>query len=144
MAAKKSRSAKPWRKGLRIIEGLERLSCQVIDKEIRDRKPSETLLIDMLGMAVPLWMLDYEKISDEDRARLLKELNESDFAYRMQYVLHKGPKEGDTKDAFNDLAKCIALLSFCPGGVKTFGMHFEWKPKVVAVSKEESAESGKR
>jgi hypothetical protein len=34
---------------------------------------------------------------------------------------------GESAKAFNALARGIAALSFAPGGVTTFGMHFEAK-----------------
>jgi hypothetical protein len=35
-----------------------------------------------------------------------------------------GGKRGEAAKAFNVLAEGLALLSFCPGGVKFAGMHF--------------------
>lgn len=80
-----------------------------------------------LSCAVPLWMFHYQRAGPQVRESDLKELQDSDFALRMQYVLVKGPKEGDTARAFNDLAKAIALMSFCPGGVCAFGQRYQWK-----------------
>lgn len=40
-------------------------------------------------------------------------------------LIHRIP--GKTADGFNALAEIIARLAFCPGGVKTFGMHFEYE-----------------
>ena len=42
-------------------------------------------------------------------------------------ILFKAKKKGESAKAFNALAKGIAALSFVPGGVKIFGMHFESK-----------------
>lgn len=53
----------------------------------------------------------------------------NDFCLRLEYVLHKGPKEGDSAKAFNDLAAAIALLSFCPEGVTCFGTKYQWQDK---------------
>ncbi len=78
-----------------------------------------------LDAAVPLWIHQFRSLSDEEYATTLAELNASDFAARMEFLLHK--KEGETAKAFNDLAKGIALLSFCPGGVTCFGRHWETK-----------------
>jgi hypothetical protein len=81
----------------------------------------------MLDATVPLWIETIKSLTPEQRLERITELNSDglDFCLRMEYVLHKGPKEGDTAKAFNDLAKAIALLSFCPGGVHSFGRHWE-------------------
>jgi hypothetical protein len=79
-----------------------------------------------LSAAVPLWQHQYKDLSFDERQRLIEEVGANDFCLRMEYVLHRGPKKGDTARAFNDLAKSIALLSFFPGGVKLFGMKWEY------------------
>lgn len=78
-----------------------------------------------LGAAVPLWMLNFQDVPYDDLQERFKELDKSNFCYRLEHVLHKGPKEGDSAKAFNDLAKSIAFMSFCPGGVSAFGNHWE-------------------
>ena len=95
----------------------------------RDHGGEGDSLASMLGCAVPLWMFIYRQQGPEARQRELERLNdpENDFYLRLEYVLHKGPKPGDTAKAFNDLAKAIALLSFCPGGVCVFGQRFQWR-----------------
>jgi hypothetical protein len=80
----------------------------------------------VLDAAIPLWIHKFRSLSEEERACMLDDLNKSDFSLRMEYLLHRGPK-GETAEAFNDLAKGIALLSFCPGGVTCFGRHWETK-----------------
>ena len=42
-------------------------------------------------------------------------------------VLQFGGKKGGAADAFNELAKGLAVLSFSPGGVKFAGLHFQAK-----------------
>lgn len=39
--------------------------------------------------------------------------------------LFPGQKNISTADVFNVMAKAIAIQSFCPGGIKIFGMEFE-------------------
>ena len=80
----------------------------------------------VLDAAIPLWIHQFRSLPEEERAVMLDDLNKSDFAARMEYLLHRGPKD-ETAKAFNDLAKGIALLSFCPGGVTCFGRHWETK-----------------
>lgn len=42
-------------------------------------------------------------------------------------LLFKGKetKDGEVADAFNKLARGIAILSYCPGGITIFNEHFE-------------------
>ena len=93
----------------------------------RDWQGEGKLLPDMLQVAVPLWMHRLNEAGPDGREQeLLRLQNETDFCQRLEYVLHKGPKKGDTARAFNDLAELIALLSFYPGGVKCFGVCWCW------------------
>jgi hypothetical protein len=79
----------------------------------------------MLDAAVPLWVFEFQKLTVDERQEKIKECEKDDLCLRLEYVLHRGPKEGDSARAFNDLAKAIALLSFCPGGVNAFGRHWD-------------------
>lgn len=80
------------------------------------------MLATCLDAAVPLWIEQFRKLPEEEWQRMLDEINK-DFSAKMEYVIHR--KEGETAQAFNDLARAIALLSFCPGGVTCFGQHWE-------------------
>lgn len=82
------------------------------------------LLCDTLSLAVPMWQ---DKIVKEawTTDRVVEETRRC-----AQIVAEKGDViqfkvKGETAKAFNALAEGIALLSFVPGGVRTFGMHFE-------------------
>ena len=81
----------------------------------------------MLDAAVPLWQWEYRKLSWDERMGILREIEGSDLCLRMEYLLHRGPKKGDSARAFNDLAKAAAILSFVPGGVRLFGRRWEMK-----------------
>lgn len=83
------------------------------------------LLPDMLMIAVPLWVDRYLPLSFDERQKLINEINQSDFCYRMEHLLHK--TEGKTAQAFNDLARSLALLSFVPGGITFMGTKWETK-----------------
>jgi hypothetical protein len=86
---------------------------------------SETLALlqGSLSVAVPLWVdrirpnLDEERKHAPDLAQFIGEHGD--------IILFKSNKKGESADAFNKLARAIALLSFSPGGVTTFGLHFE-------------------
>jgi hypothetical protein len=82
------------------------------------------LLTITLSAAVPLWI---ERLKEQPWDAVQARAREC-----AQIVVEKGDiiqfrskKKGETAAAFNALAEGIAALSFVPGGVKAFGMHFE-------------------
>ncbi len=48
-------------------------------------------------------------------------------------LLFLSKKQGETAKLFNRTARMIALLSYVPGGVETFGMRFDASSKPVEV-----------
>jgi len=86
-----------------------------------------SLLETTLDAAVPLWIHQFRDLPEEERMEMIGEISPG-FAERMEYLIHK--KEGETADAFNDLARAIALMSFLPGGVTCFGRHWETKSEL--------------
>jgi len=87
-------------------------------------KEQDKLLLNILEMAVPLWVLEYKNknISSKETQDEIKEI--------VSFLGEHGDalffKQKDlTKDAFNKLAKGIAILSFAPGGVDLFGKHWD-------------------
>lgn len=93
--------------------------------------PEGSYLPTALSAAIPLWQHHYKDLSFEERQSVVAEIMRDDFCLRLEYVLHKGPKAGDTARAFTDLARAIALLSFSPGGVRAFGVHWEYSRKLL-------------
>lgn len=79
-----------------------------------------------LSMAVPLWahklsQRPIEDIFNHDELEALAErllIAGEALIYRV---------EGKTADGFNALAEIIARLAFCPGGVRCFGMHWQYE-----------------
>jgi len=105
-----------------------RIRLQVEDWCGEDYKGEGQLLPTMLELAVPLWMQEFRDAGSDYRQQELRRLlDEPDFTQRLEYVLHKGPKKGDSAKAFNSLAKLIALLSFFPGGIRCFGRRYQWE-----------------
>lgn len=83
---------------------------------------AEELLKLMLPAAVPLWISELKGLPWPEITKLAAEAS--------QYIAEHGDAlmyktKGTTAKAFNQLAKGIAALSFVPGGVKIFGLHFE-------------------
>jgi hypothetical protein len=83
-----------------------------------------SLLGTALAAAVPLWIVQLKDVPFEERQRRASECADV-VAFRGDIILFKGAQKGETARAFNALAEGIAHLSFAPGGVKTFGQHFE-------------------
>jgi hypothetical protein len=79
-------------------------------------------LPDALQAAVPLWQLQFMHLTFDERSEIAKEssrvLMETGEAFLVRI-------KGKTAQAFNAIAKALAVLSFQPGGVRAFGMHWE-------------------
>jgi hypothetical protein len=82
------------------------------------------LLKTMLPMAVTMNIMDFKRRSWEEIQAFATEASQY-IGEHGDNLLFKSKKKGETAMAFNMLAKGIAALSFAPGGVTTFGMHFE-------------------
>ena len=82
----------------------------------------EVLLKSSLEVAVPLWI---EAFKDYDWEQLQKIISDSKNALSecAEGIIYR--IEGKSAKAFNALAKTIAILSYCPGGIEIFGMRFE-------------------
>jgi len=86
----------------------------------------DSLLKMTLQIAVPLWI---EKTKGKPWEYIVERAKECSqvIAEKGDIILFKSKKKGETAEAFNRLAEGIACLSFMPGGVDTFGLHFETK-----------------
>ena len=96
-------------------------ACAPEGSERHQRLEIQMLAIH-LDAAVPLWIERFRDLPEDERLGMIREI-EKDFPTKMEYVIHR--QEGKTAEAFNDLARAIALLSFCPEGVTCFGRHWE-------------------
>jgi len=84
-------------------------------------RPDELLKI-ALSAAVPLWITEFKNLPWPEVSKIAADAS--------QYIAEHGDAlmyktKGTTAKAFNHLAKGIAALSFVPGGVTMFGLHFE-------------------
>lgn len=81
---------------------------------------TDTLLPDMLALAVPLWIMQMRNSTHEQRqarARQCAELlGESGMGEAVLYNI-----KGKSGRSFNAVAESIAILAFQPGGVRVFG-----------------------
>lgn len=88
----------------------------------------DTLLRLSLMTAVPMWQMNIRGWSDERRAERSGICSQA-VAEKGDIILYRSKKKGATAGAFNRMAEGVALLSFAPGGVTIFGMHFEANPE---------------
>jgi hypothetical protein len=81
----------------------------------------QVLLREALSVAVPFWIMEIKAAGGPDLSKThdLSHL----IAEHGDAILYRVP--GKTAAAFNALAEGVALLSFAPGGVSVFGLHFE-------------------
>lgn len=84
------------------------------------------MLRSVLGCAVPLWVMDLKKLPWPEIEKIAKESAQI-VAEKGDVLQFKSKKKGETAAAFNALAKGLAALSFCPGGVTFLGDHYESK-----------------
>ena len=85
---------------------------------------THALLTSTLQLAVPMWIEQLKGCSQGyilERARLCSQ----EIAEHGDLLLFVGEKKGSSAEVFNRLAEGIACLSFCSGGVKIFGDHWE-------------------
>lgn len=86
------------------------------------------LLPISLSAAVPIWI---HKVRQNGRvaweARMADKSAEwsQALAERGDRLLYRSKKAGETAELFNILAECLAHMAFVPGGVKSFGSHWE-------------------
>lgn len=75
-----------------------------------------------LSTAVPLWIHEFKQRPWQEIQELATEGSQF-LGEHGDALMYK--QKGTTAKAFNYLAKGVAALAFVPGGVNTFGMHFE-------------------
>lgn len=84
---------------------------------------SNALLIATLQCAVPLRIDEFKHVPwsvlDAKRASLTNII-----ASEGDNILYKSKRPGQTAKAINTLIDTLAILSFAPGGVKAFGVHW--------------------
>lgn len=83
-----------------------------------------SLLKSAISAAVPLWIEEFKSLSFDERQEIAKQASQ-EIAEHGDLILYKSKKKGETAKAFNELARGIAALAFCPGGVTFMGMKFE-------------------
>lgn|GEM_PF-5623453 len=82
------------------------------------------LLSTSLSVAVPLWIEEIKQgyipyITPKEAADIIVEKGDN--------LLFRSKKKDVTAELFNILAQFIAIMSFIPGGVTAFDIHWETK-----------------
>jgi hypothetical protein len=92
----------------------------------RSDKRVEGLLATSLSMAVTLIIMEMAQHGGptEDDYKRVKSYQD-DLLERGNDLFYPSKKEGDTAKRFNQVADAIAVLSFAPGGITVFGLHFD-------------------
>lgn len=90
------------------------------------------LLPMSLAVAVPLWAqkmshLPIEVILDTQAINRVGDIVGL-CGEAILYKIKKSDANPGSAEAFNALAEGIARMAYLPGGIKTFGMHFEYTP----------------
>lgn len=76
-----------------------------------------------LAAAVPLWIIQLQEYSWDEKMRIAKESEEA--LRRLGEAILFRTRPGESAEAFNALAKGIAVMAFCPGGVTCFGQTWD-------------------
>lgn len=82
------------------------------------------LLEATLSCAVPLHAEEMKRVPYEELVKRAHEYAQI-VGEKGDVIQFKSKTKGATAEAFNALAKALAVLSFSPGGVRFMGMHFE-------------------
>ena len=85
-----------------------------------------SLLVTALSAAVPLRILELGQRggpTDEDLARI--KAYQKDLSEHGEDLFFRSKKPGGSAERFNQTADAIAVLSFCPGGIRIFGEHYD-------------------
>ena len=87
--------------------------------------PDDALLKASLEMAVPLQCWEIKRLTFEERREIAERAVQM-ITEKGDLILYRSKKKGETAKAWAALVKGLACLAFMPGGVKVFGIHFEW------------------
>lgn len=117
----------------------ERLHAEWVKAKLDKWSPADygegaaqaALLNVSLAAAVPLWIMEYRSLGEIDWELMLEDAREVveiiSGPGSESLVMGCRTKKGKAATAFNALAKGLAIMSFCPGGVTFLGNHWETK-----------------
>lgn len=88
--------------------------------------PCETPLAMALSAAVPLRIAEFKGMGGiEERDLWWARTFAQELGADGDILLYQGKKQGRSADMFNGLVRAIAILSFCPGGIRFLGQKYE-------------------
>lgn len=87
----------------------------------------------MLSATVPLYMMELERAGGPTPEQFAALSNFSQMLGERGDTLLFGGKSGDAGALATELAHVVAVLSFVPGGIRIFGMHFEARKTLESV-----------
>ena len=88
---------------------------------------NEALPIAM-DAAVPLYIMQLQEKGGPDADDMKRaQAVSGKLGEHGDILLFGGGKKGECAEMFNETARAIAVLAFCPGGINIFGQHFEAK-----------------
>ena len=89
---------------------------------------SNEMLPIAMAAAVPLYVMQLQEKGGPDADDMKQAQAVSDkLGERGDVLLFGGGKKGECAEMFNETARAVAVLAFCPGGIDIFGQHFEAK-----------------
>ncbi len=98
-----------------------------MNPEQKPTDPKEPMLRITLSIAVPWRMLDIAErggITEQDVARVKSYLGDLT-GPKGTDLFFKSEKKGETAERLNQLADAIAVMAFLPGGITSFGQHYD-------------------
>jgi hypothetical protein len=87
----------------------------------------------MLSATVPLYMMEIEQAGGPTTEQLESLSEFSQMLGERGDTLLFGGKPGEAGALATELAHVVAVLSFVPGGIRIFGMHFEARKTLTNV-----------
>jgi hypothetical protein len=110
-----------------------------------NQQPSEgampSLLVTALSAAIPLRILELCKRggpSDEDLARV--KAYQKDLSEHGEDLFFRSKKPGGSAERFHQTADTIAVLSFCPGGIRIFGERYDGREMLARYAANEDVQ----
>jgi hypothetical protein len=100
-----------------------------------------SLLVTALSAAVPLRILELCKRggpTDEDLARV--KAYQKDLSEHGEDLFFRSKKPGGSAERFNQTADTIAVLSFCPGGIRIFGERYDGRAMLARYAANEDVQ----
>lgn len=94
--------------------------------------PANSTLAICLSAAVPLKIAEYQRRGGPDEEDFIRTREYADVLGGKGDTLQYTGKKGDATRLFNGLADALAVMAFCPGGVKFAGARYQAHEKPLS------------